>query len=53
VTEVPREFLVRVDSYASLVAYRYPGGVPADVVEELKRISAEARTAYEAEPESV
>lgn len=42
-----RDFLVRVDSYTSLVAYRHHrGGVPDDVVEELKKLSQEARKMY-------
>lgn len=45
--EVTRDFLVRVDSYTSLVAHRHARGpIPADVVDELKRLSAEARALY-------
>lgn len=38
-----REFLSRVDSVCSLVAYRYPSSLPADIVQELKEVSGIAR----------
>jgi len=37
------EFLNRVDGLASLVAFRFPAGLPGDVVEALKDLSREAR----------
>jgi hypothetical protein len=42
---VDRDFLVRVDSYCSLVAYRRD--LAPEVIENLKRLSSEARTLYE------
>jgi hypothetical protein len=54
--ETLRDFLVRVDSITSLVAYRHargrcekdhPWSLPPDVVEELKEVSLEARGRYE------
>jgi hypothetical protein len=44
---VTKDFLIRVDSYCSLVAYRHPGDIPRDVIEQLKRLSGEARQLYE------
>ena len=47
VIKVSRDFLGRVDSFTSLVAYRYAKTpIPDDVVEELKRLSTEARAMY-------
>ena len=45
--EVDRDFLVRVDSYTSLIAHRYMSGVPMDVRDELAKLSGEARAKYE------
>lgn len=44
--EVTRDWLVEVDSYTSLVAYRYSKNLPDDVVEALKRLSWDARKLY-------
>ena len=43
-----RIWLARVDSITSLVAHRYAGALPEDVVEDLKTISSEARTMADA-----
>jgi len=42
--EVTADFLHRVDSITSLIAYRYPASLPPDVLLDLKKISGEART---------
>lgn len=44
--EVTEDFLVRVDSYTSLIVHRYKGDVPDDVLKELDRLSTEARALY-------
>jgi hypothetical protein len=44
--EVSGDFLIRVDSYASLVVHRYKGNVPEDVLRELDRIATEAQKLY-------
>jgi hypothetical protein len=36
-------FFIRVDSISSLIVNRYSRGIPADVVDELDSVSAEAR----------
>ena len=46
--EVDRDWLVEVDSFTSLVAYRYARHFPAEVVESLKRLSIDARKLYKA-----
>lgn len=46
-TVVDREFLIRVDSYCSLVAARYARDLPADVRQELSHLSGKARAMYE------
>lgn len=40
------QVLVDADSLASLVAYRYPRALPADVVADLKALSTRARALH-------
>lgn len=42
-----REAIVMADSLLSLVAYRYPKHIPADVVHDMKRTANKLRDYYD------
>lgn len=42
-----REAIVMADSLMSLVAYRYPKHIPADVVHDMKRTANKLRDYYD------